>query len=241
MILGYAVRRGYLPKNSAADIKKPSLTKREVTMPETDEVRDLPDAFTNRGVTVDELFVLTAVHTGMRAGELCGLRVRAQDFRRNEVAVRETVVDEGGTLLADTPKNHRTRILHDVSPTLMARLANFTGAIRPGNYVFENADRPLRYGNWDGRVFDVVRRSVGLPNLRFHDLRHFHASLLIDAGHSPVAVAERLGHPSPTVTMDVYAHQFKRRDGHDRASAALDAALAPRTDGNVVPIVKAAG
>ena len=85
------------------------------------------------------------------------------------------------------------------------------------------------------------RRKAGLLNLRFHDLRHYHASLLIDAGLSAVAVAERLGHYSPTVTMDVYAHRFKRRDVDDRASAAIEAALAEPTANNIVSITQATG
>jgi integrase len=239
-ILNHAQGR-YIAKNPAQGIKKPATVKRDVTMPETDEVRDLLAAFVNRGNVRDELFVLTAVHTGMRAGELCGLRVRALDFRRNEIAVRETVVDEGGILRADTPKSMKTRVLHDVSADLMARLRLFTVDMRSGDYVFGHGDAPLRYGNWDGRVFDVVRREVALPNLRFHDLRHYHASLLIEAGLSPVQVAERLGHHSPTVTMDVYAHEFKRRDVDNRASAAVDAALSSPTADNVVRLTKATG
>jgi integrase len=185
--------------------------------------------------------VETAVHTGMKAGELCGLRVRALDFKRNEITVRETIVDVGGRLMAVTPKSKKTRVIHDVSPAMMPmqRLRALTEDMRPADYVFGRGDQPLRYGNWDGRVFDVVRRESVLPNLRFHDLRHNHASLMIDAGLSAVAVADCLGHHSPTVTMDVYAHQFKRRDVDDRASEAIEAALAEPTADNVVSITQA--
>lgn len=240
VVLNYAAGR-YVSSNPAAAVKKPSVIKREATMPESEEVRSLLAAFRSRDNTRDELLVLAAVHTGMRAGELCGLRVRALDFKRNEIVVRETIVDVAGTLMPDTPKSKKPRVIHDVSPALMQRLRTFTEDRRSTDYVFGQGDQPLRYGNWDGRVFDVVRRSVGLPSLRFHDLRHYHASLLIDAGMSAVAVAERLGHHSPTVTMDVYAHQFKRRDVDNRASVAIDAALVEPTADNVVPISKATG
>lgn len=237
-VLNYAVGR-YITTNPAAKVKKPSVVKREPTMPESDEVRRLLSAFRARDDDRSLRMVETAVHTGMRAGELCGLRVRALDFKRNEITVRETIVDVGGRLTPDTPKSKKTRVIHDVSPAMMQKLRALTEDMRPADYVFGRGDQPLRYGNWDGRVFDVVRRESGLPNLRFHDLRHYHASLLIDAGLSAVAVAERLGHHSPTVTMDVYAHQFKRRDVDDRASEAIEAALAEPTADNVISITQA--
>ena len=75
---------------------------------------------------------------------------------------------------------------------------------------------PLRRSNFRRRVWlPAVRESVGEP-LRFHDLRHFHATLLIAEGVHPKVIQHRLGHTSVTVTLDVYGHLF---EGIDQAAA----------------------
>jgi integrase len=66
--------------------------------------------------------------------------------------------------------------------------------------------------------------SVGLTNIPLHALRHTHASQLIDAGVDVVTISKRLGHASPTVTLKMYAHLFRKNDG--KASDAINAALA---------------
>ena len=65
--------------------------------------------------------------------------------------------------------------------------------------------------------------SIGLP-VTFHALRHTHASQLIDAGIDVVKISKRLGHSSPTVTLQIYAHLFRKRD--DKSAAAINAAVA---------------
>jgi integrase len=65
--------------------------------------------------------------------------------------------------------------------------------------------------------------SIGLP-VTFHALRHTHASHLIDAGIDVVKISKRLGHASPLITLQVYAHLFRKRD--DKSTAAINAAVA---------------
>jgi integrase len=69
-----------------------------------------------------------------------------------------------------------------------------------------------------------VAASVGMPEVTFHALRHTHASQLIDAGVDVVTISRRLGHASPTVTLQVYAHLFRKDDS--KASDAINEALA---------------
>lgn len=69
-----------------------------------------------------------------------------------------------------------------------------------------------------------IRDSIGLPGVSFHALRHTHASMLIDAGIDVVRISKRLGHASPTITLTVYAHLFKKRDG--KSADAINTALA---------------
>jgi integrase len=75
------------------------------------------------------------------------------------------------------------------------------------------------------RDFKPLLRNAGLPDIRFHDLRHTAATLLLAQGVSVKAVSEQLGHGSVAITMDVYAHITSEMQAH--AAAAMDAALGP--------------
>jgi integrase len=73
--------------------------------------------------------------------------------------------------------------------------------------VFCDADGgPLRKSNVIRRSFHPLLRRAGLPHIRFHDLRHTHATLLLSQGVHPKVVAERLGHASIAMTLDIYSH-----------------------------------
>jgi len=98
------------------------------------------------------------------------------------------------------------------------------GALPADAPVFGDID-----GNWPNPsvISNRWRRAVTnrkLPNVTFHALRHTHASVLIDAGLNVVAISRRLGHASPALTLNVYAHLFKNNDKD--AAAAIDAAFA---------------
>ena len=56
------------------------------------------------------------------------------------------------------------------------------------------------------RILDRVNNGIGSAKIRLHDLRHFHASILIQGGSSPVMISQRLGHSSPSMTLDTYGH-----------------------------------
>ena len=76
-----------------------------------------------------------------------------------------------------------------------------------------------------GRAFKPLLEKAGIPDIRFHDLRHTAATLLLSEGVSPKAVSEQLGHGSVAITMDVYAHVTSEMQAH--AAAAMDAVLGP--------------
>ena len=68
-----------------------------------------------------------------------------------------------------------------------------------------------------------IRKLEGIPSVKFHCLRHTHASALIAAGLDVVKVSKRLGHASPTITLNVYAHLFNKND--DGAAQAIESAI----------------
>ena len=78
-------------------------------------------------------------------------------------------------------------------------------------------------GTWCGRYFEPALRKAGLPRIRFHDLRHTFASLLIAQGEHPKLIAEQLGHSSIQITLDRYGHLMDQSVGN--ASDRLEATL----------------
>lgn len=115
------------------------------------------------------------------------------------------------------PKSRRGRRLVALSPSLAILLREHRAKqeatrrllgldLLPGDLIFSQADgTPLRPNNVT-RAFKVVARLVGITGVRFHDLRHTHATLMLRQGIHPKIVSERLGHSSVAITLDTYSH-----------------------------------
>lgn len=166
--------------------------------------------------------VLTAATAGLRWGELAGLRVQRIDMLRREIDVVETLVElANGDFMFGPPKTKASRAvvsfpvaLTDVLAYHLDRYGPRTarGHLNRDGLVFSSSNgAPLRRSNFRRRVWLPALEAVGLPrDTHFHDTRHFTASLLIDEGASPLDVSAKLRHARPSVTLDVYAHRFKK-------------------------------
>jgi integrase len=244
-----AVDRGLLKTNPCVKLKKPKARRARVSMPTEKEMRLLRkrlssptpptgSEYWNRPQTrlerdagkppvVDprwRLIVETAAFTGLRAGELRGLKVEDFDKDKRTLNVLRSIPTNG--VQVDTPKSRAgTRTVRDIPPFLCDALEDLSKDMRPGDYLFGRIDKdgvshPYNHMNFYRRIFRPACRELGIDG-RFHDLRHFHASLLIAAGMDPVRVAARLGHEKPSFTLDVYSHLFDREK--DGLGALLDA------------------
>lgn len=227
-MLGAAVRQDVLVKNPAEGISLPRAEHRTMLFLTAEQVeamaRGVPARYT--------ALVRFAAWTGLRAGEIAALRVG--DFVDDEftaVRVSRSVADVGGKLVAGTTKSDRTRVV-GVPATLRDDLRLHLTLVHPTGF---QADAPLfpgaqgglhRHANFYRRFFRPAVKAAlpeELQGLRFHDLRHTAAALMISLGAHPKEIAERLGHSSITVTMDRYGHVFPSRD--QALTAALDTAL----------------
>jgi integrase len=236
-VLSDAVDRDLIAKNPCDKLDKIKGRKRTLSVPTPAQVElliaTLPAPW--------DLLVELAAYTGLRAGEIAGLRVRNLDLTRGVVTVEETVIDIDGDLTADTPKSDAGyRDVGDLDPSLVLRLAAHVAGRAPGDYVFGGRDsdgmpRPYRHGNFVSRCFKPACRAVGLPTTRFHDLRHFNASLLFDEGLSAVAVAARLGHHDAAFTLRTYAHLLDA-DRDSDLSSRIAARRAEARGDTVVPL-----
>lgn len=246
--LDHAVDDGYLPSNPAVGVKLPtSNDDMEQLYLTAEQVELLADEITPPYGTL----IRFAAYTGLRAGEVAALRVRNLDLLRRVVHVRESASDLNGHLTYTTPKTKTSKRdvplpapLLDLLAEVIAPYANDKDAL-----VFRSPDGgPLRHGNFYARHYrPAVARLVEdgafppeLATLRFHDLRHTCAALMINsAGADPYNVSRRLGHSSISVTFDTYGHLFPERDAEiTRGLEAVfeRAAAAPRSTGDLVAL-----
>lgn len=227
-----AVRNGLAVRNVVADKSAPKVGDKEMTI-----VRDVP-AFIKL-VRGHHLFVpaMIALFTGMRLGEVLALRWSRVDLTRKVIEVRETVeqtVAHGIRL--KVPKSKAGRRDISLPDILVETLRKFrteqleiwiklgAGKLPNDSLLFGRIDGALQSQKYYSGMWSDLAEEIGMPDLTFHGLRHSHASQLIDAGVDIVTISKRLGHASPTVTLEVYAHMFKNDDS--KAAAAINAALA---------------
>ena len=94
------------------------------------------------------------------------------------------------------------------------------------------AGQPLNYSNMVQRYFLKALQDAEIPRLRFHDLRHSYASLLIEQGENIKYIQTQLGHSTPTVTLDIYTHLMK--DSNQEAACRLESTIFEATGYNMV-------
>ncbi|MBD8583456.1 tyrosine-type recombinase/integrase [Frigoribacterium sp. CFBP 8766] len=203
-----------LPKAHNADGFKPVF----VTAAQVESLADLLDFQRPYG-----LLVRFAAYTGLRAGELTGLRIRDLNLKAGHVEVRQTLQHIAGEWVVGTPKSARsTRNVPLVSRALVADLREYLvthpRSGDPDALVWPGRN-PGSHAVTYERVFDVAsfRRNYLKPALRslemddgmrFHDLRHTFASLMLAAQFPPYEVSRWMGHANLATTDSIYAHLY---------------------------------
>ena len=224
MCLEEAVRAGKLERNPAKLTRPPKLTKKEIVVLTKDEVDRLIEAALEidhpyMGRMMSELIALTA-HTGLRQGEVFGLRWEDIDLEQAALHVRRSlahVVGKGAVFQA--PKTMKSRRNVALMPKDVEELRSYQVwqkeyAESLGNMfhwqdlVFTSPfGDPLSPTNFARRYFHPLLKKCKIRDgFTFHGLRHTHATLLLQQGVNPKVVQERLGHSSIKVTMDTYSH-----------------------------------
>jgi integrase len=163
-----------------------------------------------------EALLTLAVTTGMRQGELLGLRWSDVDLERGVLRVRRTADTRHGFARWDTPKSGAgrsvtlTRLAVDALRRHRKRQAEerlILGArFEDQGLVFPNLSGGVIIASTLHRSFKTLLRYAGLPSVRFHALRHTAATLMLEANVNPRVVQEMLGHANIRQTMDTYSH-----------------------------------
>jgi len=216
--LDYGVATGLIRSNPALGVKLPRVEKVEQCFLSAEEVELLAEEV--RGY---ELVVRFTAYTGLRAGEVVALQVKHLDLMRKTVHVKRSAMPVIGKGIQYVPtKTYAQRVI-PLPSFLVDPLAGYIAgrASDPEAFVFLSREgMALHHGNFMARHFkpavarlvergELSREKAGL---RFHDLRHTAAALMIETGAEPFDVMKRMGHSSITVTYDRYGHRFPDRD-----------------------------
>jgi integrase len=219
-VMDEAVKRNLIAINPCHKVDRPTVEMGDTYELHHAEVEALIEECTKAG-EVWGLLVETAAYSGLRAGELAGLRVRYVDTTTGTIRVEEAVVSASGVLTPGRPKSKAgRRVVTELPPSLCTRLASYIAAemLRSDDYLFgwfdaEGTSRPYRHSNFYRRIWQPACRTVGqrlnsgLASARFHDLRHFHAAnLLADPGTSWKDAQAQMGHGTLMLLADRYAH-----------------------------------
>jgi integrase len=211
-IFNYAVRHGYISKNPCHLVDAPKKGASKIRTWNEEQVQKFLECAKKSRYYIAFLLAIT---TGMRRGEILGLRWSDIDFEKKTISINQVLSNDGKMFqepkteyskrliaLPDITvrelKRHRKRILHEKFRAGGCYIdLDLVVCTSLGNRVHPMSLQRM----W----WDYIEAS-GVPRIRFHDLRHTHATLMLKQGVHPKIVSERLGHSSVTITLDTYSH-----------------------------------
>jgi len=227
-----AVADGLIPRNAAAGLKLPRITREEIDPLTEEESRRLLEAV--RGERLEALYVL-ALNTGMRQGELLALKWEDVDLEGGRLRVRRTLTHADKAFVLGEPKTKNSRrtirLTKGTISALQAHLSRQLEEIEKmgslyqlGGLIFATeAGTIINPSNLRNRSFKPLLAKGALPQIRFHDLRHTCATLLLSKDVNVKVVSEMLGHASISITLDIYSHLLP--DMQEKAVEALEEML----------------
>jgi integrase len=229
--LNQALRWGVVPRNVATLAQPPRATRAEITPLTPEQARAFLDAV--KGDRLEALYSV-GLALGLRQGEVLGLEWTDVDLEAGTLRVAHALQRVNGRLALVEPKSRSSRRTIPMPATVARALRahrsrHLEERLAAGarwcesDLVFTTAlGTPLDSRNLTRR-FQAALERAGLPHLRFHDLRHTAASLMLAQGIAPRVVMETLGHSQISLTMDTYSHVIPalQRDAADRMEAVL--------------------
>lgn len=237
-LLADAADRGLVSRNIAATARPPKPRKTSAKQIRFWTPEELSKFLTF--VRRDRLYALwhLAAMTGMRRGELLGLRWADIDFDARRVSVRQALISVAYVLTITTPKSHSARVI-DIDPETVEVLRRHRKLQDSEREVAgaEFQERGTLFGKANGapihpdivsQTFDKRVQCSGIGRIRFHDLRHTHATIGLGAGVPVKVMSERLGHSTPAFTLQQYAHVIPGMQAE--AAEAIARLVAAQTD-----------
>jgi len=215
--LNNAVKLGILGRNPTAATTPPKPKPKEMSFYDQEQVNHLLIAVSIKQPRNLALFQL-AISTGLRLGELLGLKWQDLDDKRRTLRIQRQlrqVPHEGLRLeIPKTKTSIRTisigqsmlKVLHDHRKDQFARMNGSSEDWKEHDLIFSKKDGSPIPPRRTQKYFKRAIVDAGLPVIRFHDLRHTAASLMLNQGIPVLVVSKRLGHAKPSITLDIYGH-----------------------------------
>ncbi len=212
--LKQAVKWGLIPRNVAEAVDPPRLPKKEMQPLTPQQTKRFLAAA--KGERLEALYLLS-ISTGLRQGESLGLKWEDIDFDRRALQVKRTLsVTKKGILFVPPKSAKGRRSITLTIPAIEAlrkhKMAQEKEGQKLGNLwedhglVFPNQSGKPMYPWTLTKRFKKILKEADLPEIRFHDLRHTCATLLLSKGIHPKIVQEILGHSTISITLDTYSH-----------------------------------
>jgi integrase len=211
-----AMRMRYIMTNPCADVPRPKPGEKEMAILIEEQVKVFLATAERRRLFA--LFAL-ALGSGMRQGELFGLQWPDIDFDKGTLTIRRSLAQIKGEFILKEPKSKASKRTIRLPPFAIDALLNHRRLmltegqdVKTGTVFVTKTGQYLLRSNMIRQVFKPILRAADLPMIRFHDLRHTHASVLLAHGESIKAVSRRLGHSDVALTLRVYAHLLPDAD-----------------------------
>lgn len=230
MCLDQAVKVGLITRNVAKDTDPPKLVKKEIKALTQEQAAALTEATKDFG-EITHVAIQIALGTGMRLGEIFGLKWDCVDLKEGNIQVKRALVTNKAGQLFQEPKTASSRRKIPITTDLIKELRKYKKWQEWQRHLMGDKwqDNDLVLANTIGKVistttftsacFKPALEKAGISReTRFHDLRHTHATLLLAQGISAKIVQERLGHANISMTLDTYSHVTP-----DMQRAAVDA------------------
>ncbi|MBS6954798.1 MAG: tyrosine-type recombinase/integrase [Enterocloster asparagiformis] len=224
-VLEMARTKEQLASNAASAATAPTVIHKEAEFFEINEIIQIRQALEKYPMKYRVMICLLA-DTGIRRGELFGIRWSAISFERNEILINRNIqrVKNLG-LFADTPKGRRSRTIHisDEMASLLKAYKNYqenelayieNPAYNKEGYLFIQENGTVMDPNSLNIWTKKFETAEGLPHIYPHKFRHSQASILLYSGIDIVTVAARLGHNQTSTTTDIYGHVLQKADQH---------------------------
>ncbi|MBV7505638.1 site-specific integrase [Bacillus sp. sid0103] len=214
--LNDAIDWEFIEKNVAKGAKPPKPLKREMNTFTVEQLNLLLKTAKEK-TPVFYPIIYAATHTGMRKSELIGLTWKKVDFHTQRLYIRQTITEANGKYFFNSiPKNEKPRgikltaelekLLTSLNEEHDNQKRILGDSLNPYDLVFCNTKGNIIAPSEISRALKRAIKAAYLPDILFHDLRHSHATILLQANVHPKIVSARLGHSKIQVTMDTYSH-----------------------------------
>jgi integrase len=205
-----AIIEGLVKANPVQEIDLPKESESEMVIWDQPDIELFLSLRNERTRGKYYIAILTALFTGMRKGEILGLTWDNIDFNKNIIHIKQILESDGSKISKKTKsKSFRQVLIPDLLKQELIRHKKFQkddSPSNPNNLVFCTR-RGLRViPNTLNDVLNSYCAKYNLPRMRFHDLRHTHATMLIKENVNIKVIQERLGHSKASITLDIYSH-----------------------------------